>query len=220
MKFKNTLNVFVDNFSVVYRHLLYRLVITLITFGLYSAVIYPFANAILSSSGYQQLISGVKEFINNLLEGRAAELGDTTEKIRTAINSIVTMVSTNSGNIIWGVVGVLAVYIIKKFLMGIGNYATSAVICDKMALRAKSPYILTLVRNLKTAVIYNLIYVPLAVVYEIVACIGMYFLIFWGFKFIHNLPVQLFMYSTAVSLHCHLKWCSQPTGYPPLFVAK
>jgi hypothetical protein len=216
MKFKNTFNVFVDNFPVVYKHLLYRLVVALIAFGLYAAVIYPFANAIFSSAEYNALIDGLKEFVKNLINGNASELGSTTEKIKNAFESIVSLISKNSGNIIWGVIGFLIVYMIKKFFMGLGNYATSAVICDKMALRAKSPFIITLVRNLKKATLYNLIYVPLATVYELIVYAGMYLLIFWVFGFVSFWPIKFFFYVAIIIVALSLKMVFTTDWIPAL----
>ena len=42
MKFRHTIHVFIDNFAVTYKQLLYRLVIALIAIGLYAAILTPF----------------------------------------------------------------------------------------------------------------------------------------------------------------------------------
>lgn len=197
MKFKNTFHVFVDNFSVTYKHLVYRLVIIIIATGLYAAIIYPFINGLTGSAEFIALTDGIKEFFTNLVEGRSAELGETTEKIKEAFSNLLEYISQKKANIIWGIIGLVAIHFVEKFFTGLGNYALAAVINDKMALHAESPYLITLVRNLKEAALYNIIYTPLSIVYDIICYVGLYFIMF-KLLFFFYMPLRIFLYATAV----------------------
>lgn len=219
MKFKHSFHVFVDNFSVTYKHMLYRLAVTLIATGLYAAVIYPFAKALTGSPEYTQLIGGIKDFFKNLVEGHPDALGMATEQIKQAFTALGNLISANSANIAWGIVAVFFVYLIQRFFSGLGNYATAAVINDKMALRARSPFTVTLIRNLKEASLYNLIYVPLAVVYDILVYAGLFYL-FFMLGFLHMLPAQLFLYVTAVIAATSLKMVFTTDWLPAIIRGK
>ena len=62
MKFKHTFHVFVDNFTVTYKQLLYRLIIALISIGLTAAILTPFINELTGSVDFINLTEGVKSF--------------------------------------------------------------------------------------------------------------------------------------------------------------
>lgn len=194
MKFKHSVNVFIDNFSVTFKQLLYRLVIMIIAGVLYGLIITPFKNALTGSEDYVNLMNGVKDFLDHLVHGEA-DIAASTEQIKTAFENLLSLVSSSRTNIAWGIVGIIAVHFVEKFFAGLGNYAAAAVVNDKMALRANSPFLLTLIRNLKEASLYNLMYVPLSMIYDAAILTGLYFLVFKGLFFI-MVPFQICLFVT------------------------
>jgi hypothetical protein len=68
---------------------------------------------------------------------------------------------------------------------------------DKIALQANSPFIGTLVKNLGKASLYNLIYVPLSLIYDL-ACIAIVYLLF--FKVFAFIPLifEVFLFVTVI----------------------
>ena len=83
-----------------------------------------------------------------------------------------------------GITGLIFVRLVNMFFSSIGNYAAAAVINDKMALRAQSPFLITLIKNLKNACLYSLMYVPLSFLYDAICVIAMYFFIFKALTFV------------------------------------
>lgn len=219
MKFKHTFHVFVDNFSVTYKQLLYRLIVSLVAIGLYAAVIVPLVKGLTDSAQYTNLIEGVKLFLKNLVEGNSAEMGEATEQIKTAFNGISEFVTHNAGNIALGALGVILVQLIQKFFDGIGNYVTAAVINDKMALRAQSPFMVTLLHSLKPAALYSLIYVPVSLVYSLAVYVGTFYIIFFllpSFFF----PLKIFLFITLMVVAVSLKMVFTTDWLPALIRGK
>lgn len=178
MKFRHTLQILIDNFSVTYKQLVYKLVIALITAGLSVAILYPFWKAMTGLPEFQSLIESVKTFFENLIEGNTEGLVNIREKIESALNSISVLIEHNTTVIALGIVGLLFIRLINMFFSSLGNYAAAALINDKMALRAQSPFFLTLIRNLKDASLYSVMYVPLSFLYDVVCIALMYLLVF------------------------------------------
>ena len=197
MKFRHSLTVLIDNFSLTYKQLVYKLVIALITAGLTVAIVYPFLNALTSLEEFKNLLESIKTFFNNLLEGKLDADLKISEKIKAAIESIGTLIEENSGVIALGITGLIFVRLVNMFFSSIGNYAAAAVINDKMALRAQSPFLITLIKNLKNACLYSLMYVPLSFLYDAICVIAMYFFIFKALTFVPML-IQIFMFLTAI----------------------
>ncbi len=221
MKFKHSLNVLIDNFAVTYKHLLYKLVITIIAMVLYALVITPFINAVTSSPDYVSLIDGVKEFLKHLVRGDG-EIGSATEQIEKAFNALLNLIAENRGNIILGIVGLILVHTVEKFCTGLGNYAMAAIINDKMSLRANSPFFITLIKNLKEASLYNLMYAPLSVLYDVVCYLGAYLLIFRLIALIPfiGLSLQIFLFITSVIILVSVKMTFTADWLPSLIRGK
>lgn len=222
MKFRHSIIVFIDNFSVTYKQLLYRLVIWLISIGLYAAILTPYLNALTHSTDFANLIEGVETFFTSLIRGQPENIAIATEKIEGAVLAIMNMIATNRANIIWGVLGIILVYAVSKFFSGLGNYATAAVINDKMALRANSPFLLTLIRNLKEACLYNLMYVPMSLVYDALCGIIIYAFVFKLLALIPfiNLLVQIFLFITATVVAIAVKMTFTSDWLPSLIRGK
>lgn len=222
MKFKHSINVFIDNFSVTYKQLLYRLVITVIAVALYALIITPYVKAVTGSPDYIHFIGGVKEFVESLLRGNTEGLGLATEKIENAIAALLDMVVQKRADIAWGIVGIIAVHAVEKFFSGLGNYAAAAVINDKMALRANSPFLLTLVHNLKEASLYNLMYVPMSLVYDGICYIGIYLLVFKVLALIPfiNVLAQIFIAVTLIVFVISVKLTFTSDWLPSLIRGK
>ena len=105
------------------------------------------------------------------------------------------------------------------FFTSLGNYASAAVINDKMALRAKSPFFITLLRNLKSASLYSLMYVPLSFLYD-VACVAiMYFVVFRLLVFV-PLLLQIFLFATTIVFAISVKMTFASDWLPSLIRGK
>lgn len=219
MKFKHSFHVFVDNFSVTYKHLLYRLIVTLIAAGLYVAVLYPFVNGVVDSAAYHNLIEAVKSFVKHFINGRQPALEASVNRIKDSFAAVIDLIVSKRKTIVWGAIGAFLVFLVQKFFSGLGNYATAAVINDKMALRAKSPFVLTLVRNLREASLYSLIYTPISVIYDLIFFVGLFFLVFKALFFVY-LPLQLFLYVTLMIMAISFKMVLTSDWLPALIRGK
>ena len=197
MKFKHSLQILIDNFSLTYKQLLYKLVITLFTAALSAAILYPVWKLFTDLPEFKSLVSGVKEFFNHLIEGNTDELVNIREKIDSARGSVEALIKSHTTVIALGIVGIISIRLLGMFLSSIGNFASAAVINDKMALRAQSPFFITLCRNLKSASLYALMYVPLSFLYDVICVTIMYFI---AFKLLIFVPifVKIFLFVTVI----------------------
>ena len=199
MKFKHTVHLLIDNFTITYKQLLYKLTLSLITILLTLAILYPFRQALTNLPAFQSLIDSIRTFFFNLVDGNVDELRGIgiRDKIESALDSVNLLIQDNAAEVICGIIGVVLIRLLSMFLSSLGNYAAAAVINDRMALRANSPFFLTLIRNLKSASLYSLMYSPLSLLYD-VGCIAlMYFVVFKLLGFA-PLFLQVFIFATTV----------------------
>ncbi len=219
MKFKHTFHVFVDNFSVTYKLLIYRIITTLISIGLYTAVLYPFIKGLADSAQYRALVDGIKAFLSNFVNGHPDEMANAAHAVRESFADVMRFIAHNRGNIYLGIFGLVFVHFVEKFLGGLGNYAAGALINDRMAMRAKSPFVLTLVKNLKEACVYNLMYAPLSIAYDL-ACASVIFLLL--FKALTFLPfiLKIFLFVTMFVAAISVKMTFTSDWLPALICGK
>lgn len=212
MNFKHAFHVFVDNFSIVYKHLLYGLIVTAIGVGLFSAVIIPAMNNIMGTAQYTALHDSLGRLWADIGSLTTENMHADLSAFRTALHDFIRMFGTEKVELfaLCAVLLVLA-YLVYRFLLGLGNYTTGALISDKMTLQAKSPFIGTMIKNLGKASIYSLIYVPVSFVFDVLSIV-----ILWAvfFKWLHFLPIliNIFLFATlligltAVKLAFTVNW--------------
>lgn len=221
MKFKHTFHVFVDNFQVIYKQLLYQLIVGLITFGLDAACVLPLINGVTSSQAFTGLINGVTEFFKNFIGGEFSDLPTISEGIKNAYGELITLFRSETGVIVLTVFLLLIVRIIKKWFTGLGNYATAAVINDKMSMRANSPYLATLIKNFKTASVYNAIYAPLSVLFDLAVCVIAFFLLYL-LAILLNIPIiiTIFLFTLIIVFAISLKMTFTTDWLPAIIRGK
>ena len=220
MKFKHSFHVFVDNFSVVYKQLLYRLVVLVISGLICWAGVYPFIKTFIDSEQLNTIIEGTKGFVTNLLNGEINELATISQDVKTAYAGFMELFNTKLSQAILSGLLILLITLISKWFMGLGNYATASIINDKMALRAKQPFFSTLIRNLKNAAIYNAIYVPLSVLFDLVIVVAMFFLFFTLLTHVVYFFICLFLFVLAVVFAITFKMTVTTDWLPALIRGK
>ena len=197
MKFKRTFHVFIDNFSTTYKLLLYKLIVSVLFSCIIIGLVYPIISKVTNSAVFTDLLAGISDFFSKLVNGEAYELGNITEQIKEDLQDIVKLIQGQQTRIIVSIVILVIVYLIQKFLQGIGHYTAACLVNDKMALHANSPFIMSMIKNLGKASIYNLVYVPLSVLYELLSTFLVGWLLLYCFTF---LPLLLRIYLTVVCI--------------------
>lgn len=189
MKFKHTFHVFVDNFSAIYKHLLYGIIIIAVCTGLCCAIIIPVMNDIMSTAQYAAFSDSVKVLLKNIAQLNTDLLHDNLYAMYDKAKIFLRMLGTEK---LWLLVMLavllILVYIIYRFLLGLGNYTTGALINDKMTLQADSSFIGTMIKNLGKASLYNIIYVPASILFDAITLV-LIWLVF--FKWLAFLPVLI-----------------------------
>lgn len=218
MKFRHTIQILIDNFSVTYKQLLYKLLIVLVVSGLSTAILHPIFKLFTNLPEYKSLIEGIRTFFTHLIEGNLDEL-NIGERLQSALESVKALIKSHTLYIALGIVGLVFVRILNIFLSSLGNYTAAAVINDKMAFRAQSPFFLTLVRNLKSSALYSIMYATFSFVYDATCVAVMYLLVFKALVFV---PIfgQIFLFTAALVFLIALKLTLASDWLPSLIRGK
>ena len=213
MKFKHSFHVFVDNFSAAYKQLIYRLIIWAVAAGLFYVILNPVMTK-LTESGFWE---DAKNFLVGVIYGES--MGDATEMLTSGYNRILESIGRSSGEVATLISLIIIVYVVKEWFDALGNYATASLINDKMALRANSSLVLTLVRNLKNAAIYSAIYVPLSLLYNAIVGTAVFLFVFYGMFFI-PFYIQVFLFVLIFVVAIVVKMTFTADWLPALIAGK
>lgn len=219
MEFKHAFHVFVDNFPTTYKLLVYRLIIIAITVALGCAVVIPTMNNILGTAQYEQLSTTFTELWGDIIALNTEKLHDGLEAVLEAFRSFRHLIEDKAWLV--GVAGacLAVIYFIYKFLAGVGDYVTGALVNDRMAMHAKSYFTVTFFKNIKQALLYSIIYAPIAFAYDIVCVTLIWAIIFVGLSFVPVL-VKIFLIAVLITIFSAVKFTFTADWLPSLIHAK
>ena len=200
MKFKHTFSVFIDNFKTTYKLLLYRLIVLGLAVCVYASIVFPLISRIANTQAFVVVSEHIANFFIKFAELDFAGMQASFGAFKTSIESLFITIAQFRLDIIWGAIAIILTFIVQNVFLGLGNYVTGALVNDKMALQANSSFIGTLIKNLDKAFLYNLVYVPLTFIYDLVCAVGAYLLFFVLLRVFILLQVFLFVSFMVVAI--------------------
>ncbi len=219
MKFKHTVLVAIDNFGTCFKLLVYLLVVMLISCLLYAAVIIPFVNNLPNIETYNALTESISNLVNSVSEGEISELIELIRDISDKFSAFINYVLTNASIFTAYIIGMIICSLVRRFLIGLGNYSAASLINDRMAMQANSPFVATLTKNLGKACLYNLIYVPLSFAYDIICTITLYLVLFVLLSFT-PLLIKCFLFVVFVIMLLGVKMMFTTDWLPAMIAGK
>lgn len=195
MKFKHAFHIVIDNFSVTYKQLLYRLVVILLAALIGWAVLTPIVNDFIDSAALNTLINGVKTYILDFLKADFKDISEVSHDICVAYEQITHLLNTKIIEVVLTGLIMLVLLIIEKWFTGLGNYTTAVIINNKMSLRTSSSFIRTLISHFKEAALYSLIYVPMSVLYDVIVAAALFAVLFLMLNGSSFLFVSVFIFA-------------------------
>lgn len=220
MEFKHAFHVFVDNFSTTYKLLVYRLIVLAITIGLSCAVFVPAIGCISDTPQYVELQSSITAMWSDIIALNTAELQQRLITLREASVAFEHLLSDKSWLVATVIVCMCVVYVINRFLVGVGNYVTGALVHDKMVMHTTSSFTFTLFKNIRQAALYAIIYAPLAFLYDFICLIIIWAIIMVGMKGLTVSLIKIFIIGILFLVFSAIKYTFITDWLPALISAK
>lgn len=220
MKFKHAFNILIDNFSVTYKQLLYRLVIFVAAAAMGLGVLTPFIRDFVNSEALNSLLSNVKTLAWDLLSGNISDLDSVRDNIKLAYEHLIQLFQTRISEIVITSLLLFILLLVEKWFTGLGNYTTAVIINDKMSLRTQSPFVGTLISHFKEAALFNLIYVPVSVLYDLIIAAALFVTLFYMLHGLQFFFVSVFIFALIMVLAVALKMTFTCDWLPALIRGK
>lgn len=196
MRFKHSLQVFIDNIATSYKLLLYRIIVVAIVVALGCAVVIPSVNVFKATGEYGVLSAELKDFWASVSQLKLSDLDTSFASVKTAMGDFTRMLVSN-GLLAVDVVCAIVILFVYYFLAAVGDFALGETLNNRMTLRAHTPYAATLLKDLRRSCLYAIIYTPVSLLFYAVGGV-----IIWGivFKALGFAPVLLKLFLTSAMI--------------------
>lgn len=166
MIFKNAFHLLVDNFKLNYKMLLYKLVVAVVTLALGAALLYPTLNALVTSTPFRDLMDLLGSFFKAIVSGNTEFLSTFSDTLQAKMSALLAYLQENTPNVVLFFVFLAVVMLVGRFLDGIGNFVFGCLLDDRMSSYADTRFCGSYVSNLGKAALWQVIYVPVTFVYD------------------------------------------------------
>lgn len=174
MIFRNAFNLFIDNFKLNYKYLLYKIIVVLLTVGLSAALIVPNISFIFSSAELSTLVELFKDFFGAIAKGDTEFLAGFSERLTAAVADMGTLLQSKTSNIVFTAVSAVVSLLVSKFLGGMGNFTLGSLLDDRLSSYANTSFSGAFIKNLGKSSLWQLFYVPVTFVYDVLVILLCY----------------------------------------------
>ena len=180
MAIKRAFRLLTDNFTNVFKLLLYRLVMGALFVGLSYFILDLGLKSLLEGPEMQHVNTMIGDFFEALVSGRTGYLEAFRENFTEALKALFFAFTQDLSSIIGSFAGVVALYLVFRFLNGIATFAMMSISFDRLSTFGKTSFSAAYFENLGRAVRYHLLYVPLSFLYDVLALVLCWFFFFYA----------------------------------------
>jgi len=195
MRFRNTVHLLMDNFHIIYKMLLYKMVIVLLTVSIALCFIIPGLEYIFKSDELVNFGITVQHFFFSLFTGDVEKIAAYEGDIASAFKALIALVFSKPSNFIGVVAGIMLTYILMRFLDTVGHFAFGGMLNDKMSSYAEISFFASLTRTIGRGSVYAIFYALICFVYD---AINIYLCYLLFFKAMAVLPLVAALFTAAV----------------------
>lgn len=170
MRFRNAIHITIDNFSSVFKLLLYSLITGAVFMSLSYLILRLGLDGIISGSPTHAVAELIRGFFKAIVTGDSVWIHDTFQNsFSEAFAAFKTLVYESTGAIVGSSVGVVLMYLLSRFVNGLGRIAVAGTMNDRMSTFSRTHFGSSYFKNIAKGALYEVIYVPLIFVYDAIA---------------------------------------------------
>ena len=179
MAIRRAFRLLTDNFTNVFKLLLYRLVMGALFIGLSYFILDLGLRSLLEGEEMKEVVTMAGKFFEALFSGDTSYLASFEENFRAALTALGTAFFADIGSVIGSFVGVVMLYLVFRFLNGMATFGMMGISYDRMSAFGRTSFSAAFFENLGRAVRYHLLYVPLSFIYDVLALVLCWFFFFY-----------------------------------------
>lgn len=167
MYIKNALRLLMNNLDILFKAVIYRLIVTVFGLGLAYVMCYFGIKSIISSAQFGAVVADLKSiWLQFLGIGEAQSV-----QIQTSLSAFVEFLNSQMGLFIGTLIILFVILFATDFLLGLCNYVICAMVNSHMSLINKPAFWQTFVQNFKRACVFELFYSVIKTLYFAVCAV-------------------------------------------------
>lgn len=180
MRFRNAIHITMDNFSSVFKLLLYSVLTGAVFMSLSYLILRLGLDGIITGSPTKEVTGLIKHFFSALVTGDTEFLHNTFQNsFASAFAEFKELIRHSTGAIVGTGVGLAAMYLLSRFMNGLARFAIAGTMNDRMSTFSRTRFAGSYFKNLAKGALYELIYVPLIFLYDVMTVAVCWFCFFW-----------------------------------------
>lgn len=179
MRFRNAVHITIDNFSSVFKLLLYSVLTGAVFMSLSYLILRLGLDGIISGSPTKEIVKLIKEFFNAIVTGKSDFLNAFHDSFSAAFTDFKELLLNSTGAIVGTLAGVAVMYLLSRFVNGIGRIAVAGTMNDRMSSFSRTHFSSSYFKNIAKGALYEVIYVPLIFLYDVLMFLSCWFAFFY-----------------------------------------
>ena len=198
MFLKNAFRLFVNNINLSLKTVLYRLVVTVLSFVAIAAVCKGPLDVIVKSEAFKTFIENINATLHAFISGKFTE----TANIKDSFTALVEFISAHMSEIRLALVLVSVILFIRSYLLGICNYVVCYVLNGYMSTISRLPFLRGIIGTIARSSVFELAYtLAKAIFIAIAVAAAILFIVYTtSFLFIFSFIIGIWIVVLAVSL--------------------
>ena len=205
MRFRHSVSITLDNFSSVFKLLLYRLVTGVIFFSLSFVILRLGLSVIVESAEVANLKGLISSFFSAIVNGNTDVLHAFQGDFAAATADVLRLIAGHGGEIAGCIVGLAILYLVSRFVNGLALFAIAGTLNDRMETYSRTKFSQAYFIRLGKASPYQVIYVPPCFLYDALMLTACWFLFFYAPSFLPSwgfLTVLIAISMTLMAVAC------------------
>lgn len=179
MRFRNAIHITIDNFSSVFKLLLYSVMTGAVFMSLSYLILRLGLDGIISGSPTRAVAELIRGFFNAIITGDSAWIHDTFQNsFSAAFAEFKELIRNSTGAIAGTAVGVAVMYLLSRFTNGLGRIAVAGTMNDRMSTFSRTHFSSSYFKNIARGALYEVVYVPLVFLYDVIMVLLCWFAFF------------------------------------------
>ena len=200
MRFRNAFKILTANFSLVYKQLLYRVIVGVVFFSLSYVILRLGMDVIMQSAEMDALKSHALDFIRSLFGAGSAPMETVQAELQEAFRSLGSLIGEHIGSIVGSIIGVCLLYLVSRFVNGLCVFALANILNDRMSEFARTRFPAAFFKSAGSAMLYQVIYVPLVFIYDVLSLVACWFFFFYAPSFLPDWGVMKVLVAIALAV--------------------
>ncbi len=200
MRFRRALDLSIGQFSSVFKLLLYRLLTGVVFFSISFVIVRYGLVRIVESAEIFAIRDTVSEYFQAIITANAEALEALPATFSGAVKDFFALLGAEIGSIAGAVIGIALLYVVGRYFNGLALYALGGCMNDRMNSGSHTSFASGYFRSLGKASLYQLVYVPLAFVYDVLSVLACVLLFFYIPSLLMNWSVAAVLLSLSLSL--------------------